>query len=282
MDDGRIVVGVDESASARDAAAWAADVASVRGAPLHLVHVVPGGTGDSPITVSPSWLTELRAAAARAGAQSEGTEIVPGNAVDVLAARAADARMLVLGSYGSGAWSGMLAGSVALGLIERVRCPVVIVRGSAPQIPPPRGGPVIVGVDGTPFGQAALGFAAELARSLGSGLTAVHTWTDVAADRAGGLHRIADDEAALTEQATARLDAALARVTAACPELPVERVVVGDTPLRALMNAAAGARLIVVGHRSSRPDRGMALGSTSQALVEFAPCPVAVVTAADG
>jgi len=282
MNDGRIVVGVDGSASARDAAAWAADVASSWGAPLHLVHVVPGGTGDSPITVSPGWLTELRAAAVRAGAEPDGSEIVPGNAVDVLAARATGARMLVLGSYGSGAWSGTLAGSVALGLIERVGCPVVVVRGSAPQIPPPRGGPVVVGVDGTPFGQAALGFAAELARSLGSGLTAVHTWTDVAADRAGGLHRIDDDEAALAGQAAMRLDAALAQVTAACPQLPVERSVVGDTPLRALMNAAAGARLIVVGHRSSRPGRGMALGSTSQALVEFAPCPVAVVKPADG
>ena len=133
--------------------------------------------------------------------------------------------MLVLGSYGTGAWSGMLAGSAALGLIERVRCPVVVVRGSAPQIPPPRSGPIVVGVDGTPFGQAALEFAADLADSLGTRLVAVHTWTDVAVDRAGALHRIADDEAALSEQATRGLDAALAPITAAHPRLRVERSV---------------------------------------------------------
>ena len=43
------------------------------------------------------------------------------------------------------------------------------------------------------------------------------------------------------------------------------------------MTAAERARLLVVGHRSTRPGPGMALGSTSQALVEFAPCPVAVI-----
>ena len=280
MDDSRsraVVVGVDESASARNAAEWAADVAALWAAPLHLVHVVLGAVSDSPITSHPGWLNELCASAVRAGADPENTEVIPGNTVDLLAARAGDARLLVLGSYGTGAWSGMLAGSAALRLIERVHCPVVVVRGSAPQIPPPRSGPIVVGVDGTPFGQAALEFAADLADSLGTRLVAVHTWTDVAVDSHGGLHRIADDEAALSEQAAARLDAALAPITAEHPQLRVERLTGGDTPLRALMTAAEEARLVVVGHRSTRPDSGMALGSTSQALVEFAPCPVAVI-----
>ena len=280
MDDSRsrtVVVGVDESASARDAAEWAADVAALWAAPLHLVHVVPGAVSDSPITVYPGWLNELCESAVRAGADPENTEVVPGDTVDLLAARTTEARLLVLGSYGTGARAGMLAGSAALRLIERVRCPVVVVRGSAPQIPPPRSGPIVVGVDGTPFGQAALEFAADLADSLGTRLVAVHTWTEVAVDRHGGMHRIADDEVALSEQAAARLDAALAPVTAEHPGLRVGRTIVGDTPLRALMKAAEEARLIVVGHRSRRPDSGMALGSTSQALVEFAPCPVAVI-----
>ena len=272
-----IVVGVDESASAREAAEWAADLAALWAAPLHLVHVVTGAPYDSPITLQPTWLSELCANAVRAGADPEETEIIPGNTVDMLADRSAEARMLVLGSYGTGAWSGMLAGSAALRLIERVRCPVVVVRGSAPQLPPPRSGPIVVGIDGTPFGQAALEFAADLAASLGTRLVAVYTWTDVLVDRAGGLHRIPDDEVAPSEQAVARLDAALALITTEHPRLRVERSIVGDTPLRALLKAAEDARLVVVGHRSARPDSGMALGSTSQALVEFAPCPVAVI-----
>jgi nucleotide-binding universal stress UspA family protein len=279
MDDSRsrtIVVGVDESPSARDAAEWAADVAALWSAPLHLVHVVPGAASDYPIVLHPGWLNEFGDSALRAGADPE-TEVVLGNTVDLLVARATGAQLLVLGSYGAGARSGMLAGSVALQLIERVSCPVVVVRGSAPQIPPPRGGSIAVGVDGTPFGQAALRFAADLAESLGTRLVAVHTWTDVAIDHHGGMHRITDDEVALSEQAGARLDAALSPITAAHPHLRVERSICGDTPLRALMTAAEEARLVVVGHRSTRPDSGMALGSTSQALVEFAPCPVAVI-----
>ena len=36
-----VVVAVDASDSARDAAAWAADLAADWSAPLHLIHVVP-------------------------------------------------------------------------------------------------------------------------------------------------------------------------------------------------------------------------------------------------
>jgi nucleotide-binding universal stress UspA family protein len=272
-----IVVGVDESSSARDAAEWAADVAAAWGAPLHLVHVVLGAPQDPPITPHPMWLTELCDAAVRAGAHPEGTEIIPGSTFEMLAHRATEARMLVLGSYGTGAWSGMLAGSVALRLIERVSCPVVIVRGHAPQIPPRRGGPIVVGVDGSPGGQAALEFAADLADALGSRLEAVLAWTDVAVDPAGGMHRLDSDEAERTAQAVAQLDAAIASITDAHPRLPVAREVVRDTALQALLDRAGEARLLVVGHRGERPTSGMAMGSTSQALVEFAPCPVAVI-----
>jgi hypothetical protein len=54
--------------------------------------------------------------------------------------RAAGASMLVVGSFGDGAWTGMLASSLAVTLIDRAPCPVAVVRGSAPQVPPPRSG----------------------------------------------------------------------------------------------------------------------------------------------
>jgi hypothetical protein len=89
------------------------------------------------------------------------------------------ARMLVLGSYGDGASSGMLAGSLALALLDRVTCPVAVLRGSSPQVPPPGTGPVVVGVDGSVAGRVALTFAADLAGSWAAPLVAVHTWADV-------------------------------------------------------------------------------------------------------
>jgi nucleotide-binding universal stress UspA family protein len=66
-------------------------------------------------------------------------------------------------------------------------------------------------------------------------------------------------------------------VQAAHPELPIERRVVADGPLSALLDVGLGARLIVVGSRGVRTQTGMLMGSTSRGLVEFCPCPVLVV-----
>jgi hypothetical protein len=99
------------------------------------------------LTEVPPWMGELQDAARRAGAVASRVDILSGVPADRLAERAGGARMLVLGSYGDGANSGMLAGSLALELLDRVTRPVAVVRGSAPQVPPPGSGPVVVGVD---------------------------------------------------------------------------------------------------------------------------------------
>jgi nucleotide-binding universal stress UspA family protein len=199
-----------------------------------------------------------------------------GEVADVIADRAHDARMLVLGSYGEGAWSGMLAGAVALTQVNRVACPIAVVRGTAPRIPPPRGGPVVVGVDGSSAGRAALTLAADLAASLGSRLVAVHAWSDIVFDSDGSGMRSHEAESVLATRASTLLDAELAEIALAHPGLPMQRSVVADTPLRALLAAADGARLLVVGHRGVDGGPGRRLGSTSLALVEFVPCPVVV------
>lgn len=279
--DATIVVGVNASDSAREAAGWAADLASTQGAPLHLVHVVPGSYQDPPIVALPGWLAELRDTARRLGVRGCVAEVRPGEPVGVLADCADGAAMLVLGSYGDGAWSGMLAGSVALALLERVRCPVAVVRGPAPRVPPPRGGPVVVGVDGSPAGRAALDVAADLAATLGARLVGTRVWSDVVAASDGTAHRRTEEWPVLEAEARDLLDVELARVTAARPGIEVQRDVDEDSPLRALLDRADTARMIVVGHRrlpaSGPGGTGMLLGSTSRGLVEFAGCPVVVV-----
>jgi hypothetical protein len=75
----------------------------------------------------------------------------------------------------------------------------------------------------------------------------------------------------LAARAATLLDAELAEIALAHPGLPVERSVVADTPLRALLAAADGARLHVVGHRGNVTGPGRRIGSTSLALVEFVP-----------
>lgn len=271
-----VVVAVDRSDSSRDAAAWAADIAADWSVPLHLLHVVDGDPQDPPLPV-PAWLAALGVAAERDGARPTTIEVLPGDVVTTAAARAFGARMLVLGSYGKDAPAGTLAGSVALGVVGRVACPVAVVRGSAPRLAPPRGGPVVVGVDDSVAGEAALSVAADLAVSLGARLVAVHAWSDVTADVGGHLRRSSESVASLAAEAPRFLDARLETVRERHPGLETERRVVDDTPLRTLIDAAPGARVLVVGTRGRAGGDRVRMGSTSNALLEFAPCPVVVV-----
>jgi nucleotide-binding universal stress UspA family protein len=271
-----VVVGVDRSDSARDAAEWAADLAAVWGVALRLVHVIPGTPDDGPNPPAPPWLAELARGAERVGAEVDLARVVSGATVQMVADQASRARLLVLGSYGEGAWTGMLAGSVALALIGGVPCPVAVVRGPAPQVPPPRNGPVVVGVDGSAAGHAALLLGADLAESLGARLVAAHMWADIVPGPHGGARRSRQDENVLAEEGARLLDTELDLVAAAHPALPVERILAEDAALRALMHRASSARMLVVGYRGRHEVGGMMPGSTSSGLVEFAPCPVVV------
>jgi nucleotide-binding universal stress UspA family protein len=269
---GPVVVGVDPSDCAHDAVAWAADLAAAWGAPLHLVHVVPQ---EPPVTETLPWLGRLLGAAERGVSDPPRAYLLWGNVVDVLADHAAGARLLVLGSYGVGASSGMLAGSTGLALVGRAGCPVVVVRGLSPQVPPTRSGPVVVGADDSPAGRAALALAADLAVSLGAPLIAVRTWSQVVAGPQGATRR-PEDPARLAAEAVAHLGAELDSLAVSYPDLSVQREVVEDTPVSALLDRSDGARLLVVGHRGCDIGSGMLSGSTSRALVGFARCPVVV------
>jgi nucleotide-binding universal stress UspA family protein len=250
-----VVVGVDTSASARDAAEWAADVAAAGNGPLHLVHAVPGWPDDAPLPHDAAWLRELADAAERTGVRTVDTEVVPGGIVATLLNRATGARLLVVGSYGEAAWTGMLAGSLAVALIDRARCPVAVVRGSAPQVPPPRRGPFVVGVDGSEASLAALDLAAELATSLGGRLVAVH---------------------ATDEPTAGPVEVQLAGLRLRHPALSIELRSVEGTALSALGEQAHHARLLVVGRHRAQASGDVVLGATGRGLIESAPCPVVV------
>jgi nucleotide-binding universal stress UspA family protein len=265
-----VVVGVDPSASARDAASWAADLAAARGCGVELVHVASTRPG-----AIPGWLRELEDAVERLGVPVA-AEVVRGTAFDVLLTRSHRAGMVVVGSFGRDTPAGLLVGSTALTLVARAGCPVAVVRGSKEGLAPPRGGPVLVGVDGTPASDAALDLAADIGGSLGAGLLAVHTWSDVAAGAGGGVHRDSATWAELSDHAERTLDEQLARTAAHRGAVSLERRLVAGTPLRALLDLAGAARVVVVAQRGHTPPAGVQLGSTSRGLVEFAPCPVVV------
>ncbi len=152
----------------------------------------------------------------------------------------------------------MLAGSTALALLDGARCPVAVVRGSTPQLPPPRRGPVVVGADASATGEAALDLATELAAASGAPVVAVHAWTDVVADASGGLRRVESDGTELAARAAELLDALVKRVRERHPNLDVERRA-STNHAPALFEQAEEARMVVVGQRDRASRRAVGL-----------------------
>jgi nucleotide-binding universal stress UspA family protein len=172
--DGPVVVGVDESESARDAVRWAAAEAARRHAPLRLVSAfapIPAGHVGNPglgtsyrRTMTEGARAVLAAAVEQAAGVASGidigSELRTGFPVPVLLDESDRALLTVVGSRGLGGFTGLLVGSVAVALAAR------------------GGSPVVVGVDGSPTSEAAVALAFEEATLRSAPLVAVHTWPD--------------------------------------------------------------------------------------------------------
>ncbi|MFD8498415.1 universal stress protein [Amycolatopsis sp. NPDC059657] len=265
--EGAVVAGVDGSSSALDAALWAGAEAARRQLTLRLVHTYTIPVVRAPIALPSAemmregfesrgleWLSEAKNAVHQRWPDLPvETAAREWNPVAALVQESLSATMVVLGSRGLGGFAGLLIGSTATALAAHGHCPVVIARGASPL---PVEGPVVVGADGSTASRAAVGFAFEEAALRGASLTAVHTWTD------------------LVDEDPANLIAAWQNKY---PDVTVDYILSRGKPRQALLDAAANAQLLVVGSRGLGGFKGMLLGSTSQALITHAPCPVAVV-----
>ncbi|MCF6476955.1 universal stress protein, partial [Nonomuraea sp. MG754425] len=115
---GPIVVGVDGSAPSHAAVEWAALDAGRRRLPLKIVHVCEQWQDN--VNGRKYCAGVLEAAVGRVHALDAGIEVdaeMPGgNVVERLIAQAVRADSIVLGSRGVGGFSGLLLGSVTLGV----------------------------------------------------------------------------------------------------------------------------------------------------------------------
>lgn len=200
------------------------------------------------------------------------TELVTGHAVAVLREASERALVVVIGDRGLSRVEGLLAGSVSVALAAHADCPVVVVREQEVSGPDDR--PVVVGVDGSPGGEAAVAFAYEAASFRHVGLVAVHTWWDLIADPV--LAPLLD-MAAIDEDERVVLAERLAGWAEKYPDVAVERVVTRGRPAHVLLGQAARAQLVVVGSRGRGELAGLVLGSVGNTLMHRSPCPVAVV-----
>ncbi len=273
-----VVVGVDGSAGSLAAVDLAAREAALRDQPLRVVHAFTWPYLD--VALGPAVLGPpeggLRQAAERIVAEAldraTGTqpdvrvtgEVVTGVPAAVLVQESSTAVLVVVGDRGLGGFTGLLIGSVAVQVTAHAGCPVLVARGTAHP-----DGTVLLGVDGSPASETAVGFGFAEAALRGVPLTALHTWTH--ASRAGY-------EAPEAEAEEARVLAeALAGWHDKYPDVAVHRRLIRGRARPTLIEATSRAQLAVVGGRGLGGFTGLLLGSVSQAVLHHAACPVAVV-----
>jgi len=296
-----IVVGVDGSPAGNIALMWAAGEATRRKADLHLVQAYDvsigreGASGMIPSTLfddARQWaetsLREARESVLELHRDLPVTEDAVLESPFVALRDASQGAVLtVVGSHGSGQISDALLGSIAVKVASSLRTPVVVVHTDPLARPgewsATEDGPVLVGLDGSAESNAALAFALEETSIRGAALWAVHSWDD---EPLGGLLRlfplevdIADIEVAHTRLLAEQLEG----WTEQYPDVSIQQRVLRGRPSHALLRSCVDLHpsLLVVGSRGRGGFTGLLLGSTSNELIAYASCPVAVVRAPD-
>jgi nucleotide-binding universal stress UspA family protein len=283
-----VTAGVDGSPESAAAAEWAAREALLRGVPVCLVHADewPIWTADpvAAADVRRGWadrlLTETAEQLRRKHPSLEVTmRQLPRRPPAALAAEAAEADLLVLGSRGLSGVMGFVLGSVGMETITATERPVVLVR--APTPPEPEQDPssgssrdVVVGIDIHQSCGPLLDFAFDEAARHGGRLRALYGWS---------LPPVVRDASALVaaeRDMAPGIARSLEEVLAPWQRKYPSVVVVELTPIGApsqLLVQSADADLVVVGRRSRRSPLGAHIGPVTHAVIHHCTAPVAIV-----
>lgn len=287
-----IVVAVDGSDAGAAAVAWAANAAAKRSAPLKLVtaYTMPQFMYADGMIPPQELYDQLEDEAMEK--INDAREIVTGfdenievsyyigeaTPIDLLLQLSEDADIVVMGSRGLGGLSGLVLGSVSSAVVSHAACPVVVVRKDNDVTVENKYGPVVVGVDGSDISRKALDYAFREADARGATLRAVHSWADAQVQTSlVGLAAVQSQLDAMSAQERKILQDELAPMREKYPEVTVEEVVERDRPIQVLKENSDDAQLLVLGSHGRGGFRGMLLGSTSRALLQYAPCPMMVV-----
>ncbi|MFJ2766776.1 universal stress protein [Streptomyces sp. NPDC087300] len=274
-----ITAGIDGSPESLAAAGWAAREALRRDLPLRLVHAFdqPSKRSSLPEIEVPFHRESdaldravLRLAAAHP-ALGILDEQVTGPPVESLLAAAESSALLVLGSRGFGALTGVLVGSVALSVAARATCPVVLVRAGEHPDDEPEGQaaghrPVVLGLDLDRPCDELLEFAFLTAAARHAPLRAMHAWK---------VPLVPTADATNPEVAESHLLGAT--LTPWRHKFPGEQVterLVRGLAGHHLVKEATNAALLVIGRWVPAGDR---LGPTAHSVIHHAKSPVAIV-----
>lgn len=280
--DARIILVAVGHHGSPSALAFAANEARLTGASLHLAHVVrfPGvepyaGLYDEVLAEADALLAAAAASVHRLtdGSVEVRTERIDrGTLVPDLVRRADESQLVVVEHRHLRPLRRFVTGSTTKGVAARARVPVA----SVPEDwrpPAEPAGRVTVAVQDS--GEAAVLLQTALAQAAlhSSSLTVLHaSWIESGSDFPITLD--AQDRARTEAQVRDELADALAACAEAFPDVEVEMRVSFDRPAEALVDAAAGADLLVLGRRHHVMPWGSHLGPVARTVLEHSPCPV--------
>lgn len=133
---------------------------------------------------------------------------------------------------------------------------------------------IVAGVDGSDPSKSALGWAIRQARLTGATVEAVIAWEFPASY---GYPVPVPSSVNFEELAWEVITLAIADVSDPDEQAMIRPTVVEGNAARVLVDASAGADLLVVGSRGHSGFVEALLGSVSQHCVHYAPCPVVII-----
>ena len=272
-----VVVGIDGSRSALDAALWAVDEAVSRDIPLRLVYAIdPGKAADADSQDAARELATAEIAVRYAFMAVESmdkpvkieVEILQDRPIRALLDASRWAAMLCVGSMGLKHSAHGRIGSTAAALAASAHCPVAVVRGHDPRQSKRRW--VVAEVDESAASDGVLRLALEEAQLRGAPLRVLTTWQSRFTDIHDG-HAVADGN----RLATAQLDRRLAQWKKRYPDLDVRAVAAHGSTLNFLTKNAGSIQLLVVGHERAHGITAL-LGPPGYAALHDTACSVLI------
>lgn len=273
-----LIVGVDGSEPSAAALRWAATRVAAGGT-LHLVHTAPDSRafdGSAAPMLDEGWVRPAEGCDA-----SVVTHVLPGDTAEVLLAVADQHRgdAIVVGPH-SAAYRRTTLGRVTRRLLRGSVVPVVIPEEQHPVEGGPPCGPVVACVGYGDATEAAAMWAADYAHARGLPLSLLHVVgyrpifpadspSDMLASYLGGdlLHQWAAED----------LDEIRERVCEGRSDLVVTTTVDVGSASRAIVDAAVGAELVVLGKRRDNAALRTFISPRIHQLIVKAPSTVAVV-----
>lgn len=284
-----VTVGLDGSPESLSAARWGADEAERRNLTLRLLHAWPLLVPEStrvPAEMDQNYWARRIVHNTRAEIQAHHPglpvigSLIADDAEHALLRAASESEMIVLGSRGLVPVESFFLGDISMPVVARAERPVVLVRAGTredgPQPARTAAGGVVVALKLDGPCDDLVEFAFEAAAVRGLPLRVVHGRSlPVAAYVPWGVNH--DMAEGIAQDAQKLLSQTLRPWCDRFPQVDVTDSTPLVSPAKAVVRAAEGADLLVVGRRQHHRAPAPHLGPVAQAAVHHARCPVAVV-----